>query len=297
MSHSRATVALAVVVVVVATASQGVAFLESTTNRHNPPLVDCAPAPAQSTDDGAFRVNLASVLAALPSAAAAALKGFAATRSLGAGGGRAFARGLCFGASANGSSPAAAGDCHACLSAAARDVAGAGGCGSKSRRAGVWRAECFLSYADTNASSAREDAFRGWFYTVPNTTATPDRACTGDRTPADCAWCLEDSARAAAALGWLARIGGEEVAVVGYGCWLRVQISVLPQGPDNKSLRSETFQCLMEMMLAIATLILIKTFVAIMDAVLEPPITHAARDGEFLCASSASMALEDVPVL
>ena len=48
-------------------------------------------------------------------------------------------RGLCFGLGApHGPSP---GDCLACLSAAAEDV---------------WRAGCFLSYADTNTSTARD---------------------------------------------------------------------------------------------------------------------------------------------
>ncbi|RLN41678.1 hypothetical protein C2845_PM01G03820 [Panicum miliaceum] len=47
--------------------------------------------------------------------------------------------------------------CLACLSAAAQDVA-SGRLGS--RRATSWPAGCFLSYADANASSAREDAFR-----------------------------------------------------------------------------------------------------------------------------------------
>jgi hypothetical protein len=196
---------------------------------HHPPLLDCAPAPPADDDDRAFRADLTSALGALPSAAAAAPGGFATTRS----GGRAFARGLCFGANAS-SSPAAARACRACLTAAARDVASStGGCGA-SRRAGVWRAGCFLAYADTDAPSAREDAFRGWFYAGPNTTTTlADRACAGEhRAAAGCARCFEDAARAAAALGWLARIRGQEVLVVGYGCALRVRISVLPQGSD-----------------------------------------------------------------
>ncbi|CAN6293127.1 unnamed protein product [Urochloa humidicola] len=119
---------------------------------HFPSLLDCAPPPPPSRNHSAFRDNVLSVLSALPSAVAAAPAGFAATRS----GGRddcAFARGLCFGFGER------RGDCIACLSAAARDVAG--GCDG-SRRGAVWRAGCFLlAYADTNASSAREDTFRG----------------------------------------------------------------------------------------------------------------------------------------
>jgi hypothetical protein len=116
--------------------------------------------------------------------------------------------------------------CRACLSAAARDATG--GCGG-SRRAGVWRAGCFLGYADTDALSAREDAFHGWFYAGPSTTAATldDRVCAGDRNGPDCARCFEDAARAAAALPWLVRMRGE-VIVVGYSCCLRVQSYVLP---------------------------------------------------------------------
>ena len=47
-----------------------------------------------------------------------------------------------------------------CLAAAAQGVAD----GCHGRRGAVWRAGCFLWYADTNASTAREDAWRGWFY-------------------------------------------------------------------------------------------------------------------------------------
>jgi hypothetical protein len=46
------------------------------------------------------------------------------------------------------------------LSAAAQDVAD----GCHGRRGAVWRAGCFLSFADTNASTPREEAWRGWFY-------------------------------------------------------------------------------------------------------------------------------------
>ncbi|KAL6642903.1 hypothetical protein ACP70R_021084 [Stipagrostis hirtigluma subsp. patula] len=232
MLHSRVAMLLAVLVVLVATTNPGgVSFAEDSTSGHYPPLLDCTPAPARSADnDSEFRSNVASALAALPFAVAAEPTGFATTRSGRDGRDRAFARGLCYDAG-RGSS---AGACHVCLSAAAEDVSR--GCGgANSRRAGVWRAGCFLSYADTDASSAREDAFRGWFYVTAAAAAAPYWPCAGDRTPADCARCLEDSARVAAALGWLPRSRGEEVAVVGYGCCLRVQISVLPWGPGCQS--------------------------------------------------------------
>ncbi|XP_062201255.1 uncharacterized protein LOC133903810 isoform X2 [Phragmites australis] len=258
MLHPRLDMLLLFFVVV--TANPGVAFAEDTTGIHHPPLLDCSPAPAPyRNDDSAFRANLASALGAIPSAAAAAPKGFATTRSSGAGPDRAFVRGLCFGA--NGSSSTDA--CLACLSAAARDVTR--GCGGVSRRAGVWRAGCFLAYADTDASSAREDLFHGWFYAGQNATATPpDPVCTGERTAADCARCFDDSARAAAALGWLPRIHGEEVLVVGYTCFLRVQISVLPHGSGYMNSRGFLFAVWMLIIVAVAAIILGLTFLAIL---------------------------------
>ncbi|OEL13283.1 hypothetical protein BAE44_0025700, partial [Dichanthelium oligosanthes] len=159
---------------------------------------------------------LAMALGALPSATAAARDGFAVVRHGSTATNRAFARGLCFGA------PAAA--CLACLSATARDVAVGWSRGANSRRAGVWGHGCFLAYADTDAPSACEDAFRGWFYAaIQNTNVRPGGKCTGDRVAADCSRCFEDSARAAAALGRLPRLRGEEAVVVGYSCCLPVQ--------------------------------------------------------------------------
>ncbi|OEL16415.1 hypothetical protein BAE44_0022565 [Dichanthelium oligosanthes] len=155
-------------------------------------------------------------LGALSSAAAAARDGFAVVRHGRTATDRAFARGLCFGAPAAG--------CLACLSTAARDVAVGCSRGANSRRAGVWCHGCFLAYADTDAPSACEDAFRSWFYTaVQNTKVRRGGECTGDRVAADCGRCFEDSARAAAALGRLPRLRGEEVVVEGYSCCLRVQ--------------------------------------------------------------------------
>lgn len=108
-------------------------------------VVDCAPPPPSDDGAAAFLDSLLPLLAALP--AAAAPTGFATLHSDGA---EAFVRGICLG----GSAPK---ECLACLAAAARNLTG---CGA-SRRAGVWRGEgCFMGYADGNASSPQEDAFR-----------------------------------------------------------------------------------------------------------------------------------------
>lgn len=117
------------------------------------PLIGCAPpAPTTASATGnatAFRASLAPLLAALPSAAAAA-EGFAALRSqsqLDPGRDRVHALGLCFGGDAS--------DCHACLRAAA--TAATEGCANDTRRAGVWSDDgCLLAYyagGDTAASS------------------------------------------------------------------------------------------------------------------------------------------------
>ncbi|CAN6298985.1 unnamed protein product [Urochloa humidicola] len=195
---------------------------------HFPALLDCGPPTSPSSNDGAFRANVLSALAALPSAVAAAPTGFAATPSAGASGDRAFARGLCFGVGKRRGS--SRGDCLACLSAAARDVAvdGTGGCGS-SRRGAVRGSGCFLAYADTNASSAREDAFRGWFYAGGGgPSAALGSQCVGDRAAADCSRCANESAQVVPALKrrghHLARVHGDAVVVVGYDCYLRVTI-------------------------------------------------------------------------
>lgn len=107
--------------------------------------------------------------------------------------------------------------------AAGRDVATR--C-SGSRRGGAWRAVCFVAYADTNASSAHEDAFRGWFY--DGTGGGNSSRCAGNQTSADCARCIDRSARVVPALKsghQLARVYGDAAAVVvGYHCYLRVEI-------------------------------------------------------------------------
>ncbi|KAL6883581.1 hypothetical protein ACP4OV_010995 [Aristida adscensionis] len=256
---------VAVLVVVMAMANSGVTVAYDSIKGHRPPLLDCTPAPAPPTGNhSAFRANVATALAALPSAVAAAPMGsFAATRSGRAGRGRAFARGFCFGDG-----------CLACISAAAKDVArGCGGAGGNSRRAGVWRAGCFVAYADTDAPSAGEDAFRDWFYAdgVPDDTSdgTVVGECAGDGTAAHCDRCVEESARAAAALGWLPRIGGEKVVVVGYGCIVRVQISSLPWGASSA-------------IVGLAFCLIIYTLLAIIA-------TSVSIDGEFLGAASADI--------
>ncbi|XP_051177176.1 uncharacterized protein [Lolium perenne] len=109
-------------------------------------LIQCYE-PTLTTNGTALRTDLLRLLRALPSAAAST--GFASLRSPT---GVAFARGLCFGEST------APSECRRCLSVAARSLAS--GCGATTRRAGVWSDRCFVAYADTDASTPREDAFR-----------------------------------------------------------------------------------------------------------------------------------------
>ncbi|XP_047056630.1 uncharacterized protein LOC124662892 [Lolium rigidum] len=113
-------------------------------------LVDCSPPPPPSSaarNSSAFRKSLLPLLSALP--AAAAPRGFA---SLHSDDHSAFVRGVCLGFDRTN-------NCHACLAAAAENLTS--NCLGASRRGGAWRSEsCFLAYADTNTTSAREDAFR-----------------------------------------------------------------------------------------------------------------------------------------
>ncbi|KAM0863384.1 hypothetical protein ACQ4PT_044632 [Festuca glaucescens] len=211
-----------------------------------------------------FRATLLPLLATLPSAAAPT--GFASLNSTG----RAFVRGLCFGDATVPSS-----DCLGCLSVAAWNLTT--GCGATTRRAGIWTEHCFVSFADTGASSNAEDAFRsrvvlrGSDGAVPDAyatalyskelhswlvanmaqpaalsaaanisgsrmLATADSAthadcyvrssvhvlaqCARDRTAAECAMCLQDSARAVDwDLGADRRDGGVAAAVVGFNCY------------------------------------------------------------------------------
>jgi hypothetical protein len=117
------------------------------------PLIGCAPPGPTASATGnatAFRASLAPLLAALPSAAAAAAEGFASLRSQpDPGRDRAHALGLCFGGGD-------ASDCHACLRAAV--AAASEGCANDTRRAGVWSDGCLLAYyAGDIASSSYTD--------------------------------------------------------------------------------------------------------------------------------------------
>ncbi|CAN6359710.1 unnamed protein product [Urochloa humidicola] len=116
-------------------------------------MIGCASPPPEASEPEAsasFRASLATLLAALPSAAAAT--GFASA-SVGAGRGRVRALGLCFGPAA----PAESG-CVECLQGA---VAAVGACaGDDVRSAGAWRPGCAVVYAaddDSASSPADED--------------------------------------------------------------------------------------------------------------------------------------------
>ncbi|KAF6999821.1 hypothetical protein CFC21_015795 [Triticum aestivum] len=213
--------------------------------RVTPTLVQCHPPQAQATANAssaknatAFRANVMSLLAKLPSAAAPT--GFASLRSAGVvGRDVAFVRGLCFGY-------ATPSQCRECLAAAARKLADA--CGARGRRAGVWTDGCFASYADVNPSSPSYDGFRARIITgadalitstsyelqsladlawrmgpvaatnagmqvaVDWTAAASDYSknstvrvlaqCARDRTAEECAWCVQYSARVAETCAW-----------------------------------------------------------------------------------------------
>ncbi|CAL5003089.1 unnamed protein product [Urochloa decumbens] len=129
-------------------------------------VVDCptasSPAPSPSSSsftNSTFWSNVVALLDALPSAAAPT--GFA-TLSRGNGSNRAFVRGLCRGDTTSV-------NCATYLRDAALTLRQST-C-SSSRRAGIWYDDgsgggvpapmfCFVSYADTNASSAYEDSYR-----------------------------------------------------------------------------------------------------------------------------------------
>ncbi|CAO2175957.1 unnamed protein product [Urochloa humidicola] len=125
-----------------------------------------APSPSSSSStNSTFWSNVVALLDALPSAAAPT--GFA-TLSRGNGTDRAFVRGLCRG-------DTMAANCATYLRDAALSLRQSA-CNS-SRRAGIWYDDgsgggvpapmfCFVSYADTNASTASEDAIRAPFQNV-----------------------------------------------------------------------------------------------------------------------------------
>ncbi|TVT97126.1 hypothetical protein EJB05_57637, partial [Eragrostis curvula] len=114
-----------------------------------------SPSPPASSINSAFQSNVFALLDALPNAAAPT--GFASL-SGGEGTDRAFVRGICRGDSAPD-------DCAAYLQSAVLDINGH--CNTN-RRAAIWYDKCFLSYADTNASTAYEDAFRQELYNYRN---------------------------------------------------------------------------------------------------------------------------------
>ncbi|KAG2577780.1 hypothetical protein PVAP13_6NG246300 [Panicum virgatum] len=154
--HGRALLLLAVV------ASLSTTVTSQDSNNDNPfTSVDCqspspspapSPSPTSSSANSTFRSNVVALLDDLPSAAAPA--GFASL-SRGSGSDRAFVRGICRGDSAPG-------DCAAYLRTAASGIISR--CNSSSRRAGIWHDKCFISYADTNASTDKELQFRSILY-------------------------------------------------------------------------------------------------------------------------------------
>ncbi|KAL6842253.1 hypothetical protein ACP4OV_027901 [Aristida adscensionis] len=120
-----------------------------------PPSPSPSPSPSSpATNSSAFRANVLALLDALPSAAAPT--GFASL-SRGEGADRAFVRGICRG------DAALPGDCAAFLRSATNLLA-ANCTGGGRRRAAAWFDKCLVSYADTNASTARESAYRSILY-------------------------------------------------------------------------------------------------------------------------------------
>lgn len=118
-----------------------------------PPSPSPSPFPSTSVTTSSitpFRANLLKILAALPRAAAPT--GFASL-SLGAGRDRVFVRGLCRG-------DLAPPRCHADMEEAVRSL---GGSCLASRRAAAWN-DVYITYADTNASTPLEEAFRHVIY-------------------------------------------------------------------------------------------------------------------------------------
>ncbi|TVU42138.1 hypothetical protein EJB05_08529, partial [Eragrostis curvula] len=133
---------------------------------HIPTWLDCPsppPSPSPSppplntttTTTTKFQDNVVRLLEALPSSAAPT--GFSSI-SRGNGGDRAFVRGLC-----RGDVPSA--DCEACLRNASAEIHR--NCSSNQhRQAGLWYENCFVGYADINASDYqegfRQEMFNQW---------------------------------------------------------------------------------------------------------------------------------------
>ncbi|KAF0917105.1 hypothetical protein E2562_016911 [Oryza meyeriana var. granulata] len=125
----------------------GTASVATSQNDDPPPVsINCGASqssPSNSSSTSTFRRNVVALLDALP-------------RRRAHGGDRAFVRGLCRG----GSPPAV---CLAELQMAVRNLSGS--CAS-SRRAAVCHDKAYVAYADTNASTGAEDAFRAMVYDV-----------------------------------------------------------------------------------------------------------------------------------
>ncbi|VAH12207.1 unnamed protein product [Triticum turgidum subsp. durum] len=227
---------------------------------------DCPASTGRSTTRGtAFGDNLRSLLAALPSAAAPT--GFASLRS-GRGRALATARGLCFGDSPPPES------CRDCLSQSAGMVLDA--CDGN-RSAAVWTDGCFLAYTDGNASaSATNDIFTGaapssndvscdaeevvrlarslvaraahgssgrmlaTAYTTCQANGDTVHAlaqCPRDVAPADCALCLDKSARSLPdSLQWSRGIPVGASSLQRYNCTMRFQRSP-PAPPIGRGAR------------------------------------------------------------
>jgi hypothetical protein len=148
---------LIVITAGLAVVSEVAAFLDCGDAPPSPPPSSSSPSPPPPSapangggSNASFRANLLTLLGALPRAAAPT--GFASL-SLGAGRDRAFVRGLCRG-------DFAPPRCLADLQEAVADL-GAGCPGS--RRASIWL-DVFVAYADTNASTPREEDYRMVLY-------------------------------------------------------------------------------------------------------------------------------------
>uniref|UniRef100_A0A0D3FSX6 Gnk2-homologous domain-containing protein n=1 Tax=Oryza barthii TaxID=65489 RepID=A0A0D3FSX6_9ORYZ len=121
------------------------------------PPPSASPSPPSSAINSTFQSNVLALLDDLPSAAGPT--GFASL-SRGEGADRAFVRGMCRGDSTPD-------DCATYLRSAVLDINGH--CNSN-RRAAIWYDKCFLSYADTNASTAYENSYHAELYNVNNVT-------------------------------------------------------------------------------------------------------------------------------
>uniref|UniRef100_A0A0E0GXZ3 Gnk2-homologous domain-containing protein n=1 Tax=Oryza nivara TaxID=4536 RepID=A0A0E0GXZ3_ORYNI len=121
------------------------------------PPPSASPSPPSSAINSTFQSNVLALLDDLPSAAGPT--GFASL-SRGEGTDRAFVRGMCRGDSTPD-------DCATYLRSAVLDINGH--CNSN-RRAAIWYDKCFLSYADTNASTAYENSYHAELYNVNNVT-------------------------------------------------------------------------------------------------------------------------------